>query len=188
MLLFNYSSIDELNSDLMKCDRCHYCSKMVGGRGPAPTPLMIVGQHPGATEVKTGIPFSGSSGEILHNILDRVGIREAYLTNVLKCVPTGENISTVAIGACKYWLECEVDIVKPKIIVALGKVAMEALGAASGEITDSIYGIPTIGTYHTAYLQRLRKNVGMVKLKEVWGECKEHWMKISKYLHREEWN
>lgn len=126
---------------------------------------MIVGEGPGGTEDQFGVPLVGSSGQLLDKALWSVGITRdrIYTTNVIKCRPKGNRTPTVDEGifCANRWLDQEILLVKPKIIIALGGVALKYLNDPQARITkdrgkwfDTKYGIPAIATYHPAYLLR----------------------------------
>lgn len=193
-LFREYDTIKDMKIALSKCTYCVYGlhSKKVGGIGSPTASLMVVGQNPGPKEVGTGIPFSSVSGALLKDIISKVGIpmENCYLTNVIKCKPiVEEKIATVPVKCCKPWLDIEVDIVAPRLIVALGQVASDAvLGTNSpvGKVLQSRFGIPGIGTYHTAYIQRL-KNSGtsdyaLNKYRTIKKEVYEHWKLVASII------
>jgi uracil-DNA glycosylase family 4 len=166
----------------------------VGGIGSPRTNLMVVGQHPGPKEVSTGVPFSGTSGDMLKRIMRKFGMdpKDCYLTNVVKCKPIGEDkVNIQAIKICgSAWLDYEVDIVGPKLILALGLIAANYLvgkDTEMGKVVMSKYGIPVVTTYHTAYLLRLKgaasgsdaPQISKDIYERVGKEMAEHWKVVG---------
>ena len=167
LLLVNHAKLSE---DLQKCDHCPLCKE--GNRGPTSyngsiaSPFMIVGEGPGETEDQYGVPLVGKSGQLLDKALWSVEITRdnVYTTNVIKCRPKHNRTPTVDEGCfcAGHWLDKEIALVQPKVIVALGSVALKYLYRPDGRITKdrgqwftTKYGIPAIATYHPAYLLRL---------------------------------
>jgi len=111
---------------------CKECSlgkhnQCLAGTGPVPSQLMIVGQNPGLTEIRTGLPFQGKSGELLNQVLRQVGLerKEIYITNIVKgYIAPGKNVSKTTVRICSSkHLAKEVEVVKPKVIICLGAKA-----------------------------------------------------------------
>lgn len=141
-----------------------------GCTGPERSPLMIVGEGPGAVEDEYGVPLVGQSGRLLDRALASVGIsrERVYVTNVVKCRPRGNRTPTPAEGAycAERWLVREIAALKPAVIVALGKVALRFFAPQERSIVRSrgswrqwqaadgtVY--PVLPTFHPAYLLRL---------------------------------
>lgn len=132
--------------------------------GPTDAPLMIVGEGPGGVEDEYGGPLVGPSGQLLDKALLSVGITRdrVYVTNIVKCRPKGNRTPTVAEGnECGgRWLAEEIRLLQPKVVVALGKVALRFfLGHDAGIIRSRGHwidyrGIPVMPTFHPAYLLR----------------------------------
>ncbi|WP_238528233.1 uracil-DNA glycosylase [Acetonema longum] len=160
----------ELIEKLYQCNLCHLCNE--GNLGPTAfngsmaSPIAIVGEGPGETEDQFGVPLIGNSGKLLDKALWSVGITRdrVYTTNIIKCRPKGNRTPTVDEGSfcATRWLDNELAAVKPRIIIALGSVALKYLLNANARITkdrgkwfQTKYGIPAIATYHPAFLLRL---------------------------------
>lgn len=132
--------------------------------GPTDAPLMIVGEGPGGVEDEYGGPLVGPSGQLLDKALLSVGITRdrVYVTNIVKCRPKGNRTPTVTEGnECGgRWLAEEIRLLQPKVIIALGKVALRFfLGHDAGIIRSRGHwidykGIPVMPTFHPAYLLR----------------------------------
>lgn len=125
---------------------------------------MFVGEAPGAEEDKTGEPFVGQAGRLLDNMLAAMNMsreRNVYIANVLKCRPPGNRTPTpFEADTCRPYLERQLALVKPRILVALGKSAASLLLGTDTSIASlrgrvhHYQGIPLIVTYHPAYLLR----------------------------------
>lgn len=165
-----YNNMSDLETELALCQQC--ALRREGNRGPTSyngvtaSPLMIVGEGPGGVEDEYGVPLVGPSGQLLDKALWSVGITRdlIYTTNIVKCRPKGNRTPTVDEGrfCAGHWLDEEIALVRPKVIVALGSVALKYLYGDNGRITkdrgrwfDTKYEVPAIATYHPAYLLRL---------------------------------
>jgi DNA polymerase len=134
------TSLDELRTAAAACQACHLWEKgtqTVFGEGPARADLMLVGEQPGDQEDKAGRPFVGPAGRILEQALDEAGIDRAtvYVTNTVKHFKweargkrrIHQKPNAAEVSACRPWLDSEIEAVQPKIVVALGAVAAQAL-------------------------------------------------------------
>ena len=165
-----FSSIPELENTLLTCNKCKLCQE--GNHGPTsyngltPSPLAIIGEGPGGVEDEYGVPLVGPSGQLLDKALWSVGITrdKIYTSNIIKCRPKGNRTPTLTEGqfCANAWLDQELALVKPMVIVALGSVALKYLLSPSARITkehgkwfNTKYDIPAIATFHPAYLLRL---------------------------------
>ena len=165
------AAVDELSalevtvSGCRKCSLCETRRQTVFGVGNPAADCMLVGEAPGAEEDRQGKPFVGRAGQLLDAMLFAVGMNrdEVYIANVLKCRPPqncdpqGEEVVR-----CEPYLHRQVDLVAPRLIVAMGRFAAqsllrttEAISRLRGrEFTYRDTGIPLIVTYHPAYLLR----------------------------------
>jgi uracil-DNA glycosylase family 4 len=165
----SFGSHQELEAALLACDKCHLRKDAIGPtsfNGTPDSPLAIVGEGPGGVEDEYGVPLVGPSGQLLDKALASVGVTRdrVYTTNVIKCRPKGNRTPTVEEGhfCAVNWLDAELAFVRPKVIIALGGVALKYLMGPHGRITkdrghwfETKLGIPAIATYHPAYLLRL---------------------------------
>lgn len=145
------------------CGLCRDRTNAVPGEGNPRAQLMLVGEGPGATEDATGRPFVGQAGKLLDEILLAIDVpRETvYITNIVKCRPP-QNRKPLPdeIAACIPYLHRQIDLIRPKVLLALGGTAGEAmLGVRKGlgELRNRVHtfnGIPLIVTYHPAALLR----------------------------------
>jgi uracil-DNA glycosylase family 4 len=146
-----------------KCRLHNSRTQVVTGKGPLDANIVIISEAPGRVEDETGIPFNNKegAGKILSALLSAANIRreEVYITNIVKCRPPNNRVPDLEeIEACKEHLKYELELVKPKVILALGDVAALVLTGKSvnkwrGFIFSSNYlaQIPTLVTYHPAY-------------------------------------
>lgn len=160
--------LKELEEELHNCQQCKLRQDAiapVGWYGCPDSPIVFVGEGPGGVEDDYGCPLIGPSGQLLDKALwaakmtrDRV-----MTTNVIKCRPKGNRTPDLAEAdfCARRWLERELEILQPKVIVALGGVAMHYLGNADMRITrdrgqwfKTQQGFDCIATYHPAYLLR----------------------------------
>jgi DNA polymerase len=125
---------------------------------------MFVGEGPGAEEDERGEPFVGQAGKLLDAMLASVGMRRGdnvYIANAVKCRPPGNRTPEAdEMAACRPYLEHQIELVRPKLLIALGRPAAQTLletevkiGAARGRVF-SYRDIPVVVTYHPAYLLR----------------------------------
>lgn len=175
----SFSNHAELEQELLACSACPLRKDAIGPtscNGTLHSPLAIVGEGPGGVEDEYGVPLVGPSGQLLDKALFSVGVTRdlIYTTNVIKCRPKNNRTPTVEEGefCAARWLDEEMSIVKPKVIIALGSVALKYLFGPEGRITkhrgqwfETKYGIPAIATYHPAYLLRL---IGKDLVKAKW--------------------
>jgi DNA polymerase len=173
-------TLDELRREAAGCRACDLwkdATQTVFGEGAVGAQMMLVGEQPGDKEDIEGKPFVGPAGHLLDKALEQAGIdrRRAYLTNAVKhfrWVRRGkrrlhEKPNAGQIRACKPWLEAEVAVVKPHIIVLLGAVAAQSvMGPAfrvsrqRGEVMPSPLGVPVLATVHPSSILRAADAAG----------------------------
>lgn len=157
----------ELKSCVAACTACALHAKRnktVFGVGDEQADWLFVGEGPGADEDEQGEPFVGQAGKLLDNMLGAIDLRRGsnvYIANIVKCRPPGNrNPQPEEAQACSPYLQRQIELIKPRLIVALGKVAaVNLLGrdASIASLRGSVHdcrGIPLIVTYHPAYLLR----------------------------------
>ena len=114
-----------------KCALCHTRTNLVFGVGPAQSEILFVGEGPGAEEDRLGLPFVGRSGQLLDLMLDAVDLsreKNVYIANIVKCRPPGNRDPLPEeSAACMEWLDAQTAIIRPKVIVCLGRVAAARL-------------------------------------------------------------
>jgi DNA polymerase len=158
---------DTLAARVSVCERCRLCERRtnsVFGVGDRDADWMLIGEAPGENEDKQGEPFVGQAGKLLDSMLHAVALsREdnVFIANVIKCRPPGNrNPELDEVARCEPYLKRQVELVKPKLIVALGRFAAQSLlkteasiASLRGRVHD-YQGVPVIVTYHPAYLLR----------------------------------
>ncbi|MBY4829064.1 uracil-DNA glycosylase [Burkholderia dolosa] len=158
---------DALAARVADCTRCRLCEKRtntVFGVGDRDADWMLIGEAPGENEDKQGEPFVGQAGKLLDNMLQSLSLRRGdnvYIANVIKCRPPGNrNPEPDEVARCEPYLQRQVALVKPKLIVALGRFAAQTLLKTDASIASlrgrvhAYEGVPVIVTYHPAYLLR----------------------------------
>ncbi len=164
---------DELEATIRECARCGLCrgrTHAVPGIGDRNASWLFVGEGPGRNEDLEGEPFVGPAGKLLDNMLKALKLArgvDTYIANIVKCRPVdadGRDRPPVRneVATCRPFLERQIDLIKPRVIVALGKTAAisllglneeTSLASLRGE-SHSYQGIPVVVTYHPAYLLR----------------------------------
>jgi DNA polymerase len=139
-------------------------TQTVFGVGDEGADWMLIGEAPGAEEDRLGEPFVGQAGKLLDNMLAAIGLKRGenvYIANVLKCRPPGNrNPEPEEVARCSPFLERQIELVKPKLVVAMGRFAAQTLLATDASIASlrgrvhAYAGVPLIVTYHPAYLLR----------------------------------
>ncbi len=173
-----------VRADLGDCTRCALAttrSNIVFGDGAADAPLVFVGEAPGADEDRTGVPFVGRAGELLDKMIVAMGWRrsDVYIANVLKCRPPGNRTPLAdEIAACRPFLDAQLGVLAPRIVVALGRPAANTLLGTDAPISalrgrfHELNGLRVMPTFHPAYLLREpdRKRDAWADLKLVMAE------------------
>ena len=178
---FTAKSLAELRSEIGDCRRCKLCSgrkNIVFGMGNPRARLMFVGEGPGRDEDLQGEPFVGRAGQLLTDIITKgMGLKreDVYIANVVKCrPPDNRNPEPDEVTACEPFLKNQIDLVRPQVIVGLGKFAVQTLLQSKVPITKlrgiwhRYQGIKLMPTFHPAYLLR---NPADKKL--VWEDIKK---------------
>ena len=174
-------SLEELRAAIGDCRLCKLCSgrtNLVFGVGNPKAELMFVGEGPGRDEDLQGEPFVGRAGQLLTDIITKgMGMKreDVYIANVVKCrPPENRNPEPDEVAACEPFLKKQIDLVQPRVIVGLGKFAVQTLLQSKIPITKlrgkwhSYHGIKLMPTFHPAYLLR---NPADKKL--VWEDIKK---------------
>jgi uracil-DNA glycosylase family 4 len=177
-------TLGDIRSELGECTRCKLSTtrtKIVFGVGAADAPLMFVGEAPGADEDRVGDPFVGKAGQLLDKMIEAMGWTRAgvYIANVLKCRPPGNrNPEPDEVAQCHPFLQAQIASVRPRVLVALGRPAANALLASNAPISalrgtfHDYRGIRLMPTFHPAFLLRSpdRKRDAWSDLKMVMAE------------------
>ncbi len=175
---------DQLEAAVRGCRGCdlHVSRKQaVLGVGKRDAELMIVGEAPGAEEDRLGEPFVGRAGKLLDNMLAAIGLHrgEVYIANILKCRPPGNrNPSVEEAAACAPYLQRQLALVAPRVILALGGVAAHNLLATEesvGRLRGRLHPLPggegeVLVTYHPAYLLRRPEEKA-----KAWADLQQLW-------------
>jgi len=151
-------------SECRACSLCQQRKQAVLGVGDRQAEWLFIGEGPGAEEDVQGEPFVGQAGKLLDNMLAALDLKRGnnvYIANAVKCRPPGNRTPEAAeMAACRPYLERQIALIKPKIIVLLGKAAVhsvlhedKSLASMRGRSFD-FQGIPVVVTYHPAYLLR----------------------------------
>jgi uracil-DNA glycosylase family 4 len=160
------TTLGEIAQLVAACTKCRLCegrTRTVPGEGPDDARLMVVGEGPGRVEDETGRPFVGAAGELLTKILGAIGLprERVFICNVVKCrPPENRQPQYDEIAACLPYLYRQIEILKPKVILAMGNTAAQTLLNAKqslGSMRNHVHrfrGIPVIVTYHPAALLR----------------------------------
>jgi uracil-DNA glycosylase len=154
-------------ADVRACTACGLCRsrrQAVPGVGDTGAEWMFVGEAPGAEEDARGEPFVGQAGRLLDNMLAALGMERTsnvYIANVLKCRPPGNRTPEPGeVDACRPYLDRQIALIRPKLIVALGRSAATTLLGVDATIASlrgrvhGYQGVPLVVTYHPAYLLR----------------------------------
>jgi DNA polymerase len=184
-----HGSDSDLSDLRAKAEQCQLCPelaktrhKVVFGSGSPHAKLVFVGEAPGADEDLQGLPFVGRAGQLLTKIIEAMGLTrdQVYICNVLKCRPPGNRQpAPKEVENCRPYLKRQLELIKPRVVVALGNHAVRALLQIEGGITglrgtfQKYEGIPVMCTYHPAYLLR-----SPGEKRKVWEDMK----KVMKFL------
>ncbi len=158
---------EALEAAVAGCQACGLCERRrntVFGVGDRQADWLIVGEAPGEQEDLQGEPFVGPAGKLLDNMLRAIGLdreNKVYIANVLKCRPPGNrNPEPAEVAQCEPFLRRQVALLQPKIILAMGRFAVQSLLGTTepiGKLRGRLYdyqGVPVVVTYHPAYLLR----------------------------------
>ncbi|MGD9152709.1 MAG: uracil-DNA glycosylase [Gammaproteobacteria bacterium] len=156
----------ELQEQVKKCALCGLektRTQTVFGAGNQRADLLVIGEAPGANEDRQGEPFVGRAGMLLNAMLHAIGLdrKDIYIANILKCrPPNNRDPLPREVGLCTPYLKKQIELIKPKLIVTVGRIAAqfllntdESMGRLRGKVFE-YEGIPVIATYHPAYLLR----------------------------------
>lgn len=175
------TALESLRSEIGECTRCRLCegrTHLVFGVGDPKARLMFVGEGPGYEEDRQGLPFVGRAGQLLNRIIRSIGMNreEVYIANIVKCRPP-ENRTPLPdeVTTCSPFLLRQIQAIRPRVVCALGGVAVQTLLETSasisrvrGEFRFLPDGTPVMPTFHPAYLLRNPE-----KKKEVWEDMKK---------------
>lgn len=163
--------LQALQQECLACRRCGLCEthhSVVFGQGAAHAEVMLVGEGPGANEDEQGLPFVGKSGQLLDHYLEAVDLsrdKNVYIANIVKCrPPQNRDPLPEESAACMPWLRQQFQLIRPKIVVCLGRVAAQrmldpgfSISRDHGKFFDK-QGTLFMATYHPAALLRYPDN------------------------------
>ncbi len=174
---------DRLIRKILTCQACPLYrgrTQAVPGEGNRQARLMFVGEAPGRDEDLQGRPFVGRAGQLLTKIIQAMGFsrEEVYIANVIKCrPPENRTPKPDEVKSCSPFLLRQIELVKPKVIVALGKVAVDFLLPGARSMSEvrgkfgQFQGIPVMPTFHPSYLVRNEGNKEIKRM--VWEDMKK---------------
>ena len=167
------SALSELYQEIARCQKCEiakYRTKVVPGEGAEDAKIMFIGEAPGWHEDQQGRPFVGPAGQFLDQLLASINLKreQVYIANVIKCRPQGNRDPLPSeIRDCRPWLENQIEIIRPKMIVTLGRYSMAMFfpGKTIGKIhgtTQKRDDVIYYAMYHPAaalHQQSLRRSI-----------------------------
>jgi len=183
--LSNPERLERLHRAVLVCTRCGLSgtrTNAVPGTGPCPAEIMIVGEAPGFNEDAQGKPFVGQAGKLLDTLLAGIGLRreDVYITNVLKCrPPQNRDPMPNEVESCAPYLTWQLKLVEPKVVIVLGRHALERLLPGHGPISRvhgqlvERGGINYVAVYHPAAALH---NGSLV------GDLQEDFLKVRRHL------
>ena len=163
-----FEELEQIRGKCLKCTKCELCktrTNVVFSDGIPNSKLMLVGEAPGYWEDQKGKPFVGKAGQLLDKIFECVGLsreKDVYICNTIKCrPPENRNPLPEEKQACKEYLEAQIEILQPKIIIVCGNIALNSLlpnergiTRARGKWFDGPFGSKMIPIFHPSYLLR----------------------------------
>ncbi len=181
---------EELKCVKEECEKCQKCrlaktrTNIVFSDGIPNSKLMLIGEAPGANEDATGIPFVGRAGKLLDKIFESVGLsrqNNVYICNTVKCrPPENRNPEPDEKEACRHFLDKQIEILKPRIILICGAVALNSMMGLKGGITrvrgqwfDGPYGSRMMPIFHPSYLLRYQSHEKGSPKWLMWQDIKE---------------
>src|SRR4030066_1240892 len=180
--------LNNLREEIGDCHRCKLSKgrkNIVIGAGNADAKLMFIGEAPGKEEDIQGEPFVGEAGMLLTKLIEKMGFKKdsVYIANIIKCrPPMNRDPEDDEIISCRVFLDKQIDIIAPKIIITLGRIALQTLmnndkikiTAARGTFLE-YKGIPVMPTFHPAYLLRNPKDKWLT-----WADVQKVMERMSK--------
>jgi DNA polymerase len=157
------AAVAQIIASCRKCKLCDGRTNTVPGEGPANARLVVIGEGPGRTEDETGRPFVGRAGELLTKILEAIKLPrdQVFICNIVKCRPPENRLPQYdEIAACLPFLYRQIELVKPKVILAMGGTAAQSLLSTKqslGALRNQVHrfrSVPVVVTYHPAALLR----------------------------------
>lgn len=182
-----YKNIEEVKNacrDCRKCDLAKTRINVVFGEGVFSSKIMLIGEGPGQQEDETGKPFVGKAGQLLDKILESQGFsreKNIYICNVIKCRPPGNRVPTdEEAAACREYLDAQIHLMKPKIIILCGATAVKAMLNIKQGITkirgqwfEGPLGSKMMPFFHPSYLLRNQSKAEGSPKWNTWQDIKE---------------
>ena len=182
------SALSELYEEIARCQKCEiakYRTRVVPGEGAEDADIMFIGEAPGWYEDQQGRPFVGPAGKFLEELLDLINLKrqQVYIANVIKCRPQGNRDPLPQeMLNCRRWLERQIELIRPQIIVTLGRYSMalffpqKSIGKIHGT-AEKRDGIIYYAMYHPAaalHQQSLRETIkaDMLKIPQLLAQAK----------------
>ena len=179
----DWKALEQAVAGCRGCALCETRTRTVFGVGDRDARLMVIGEAPGADEDRQGEPFVGRAGQLLTAMLAAIGLarEQVYIANVLKCRPPGNRDPQAAeVAACRAYLDRQIALIRPELILAVGGVAAKNLlqtDTPVGRLRGRVHrygdsGIPLRVTYHPSYLLRRpeEKAKAWADLQQVWRD------------------
>ncbi len=183
------SALSELYKEIALCEDCElakYRTKVVPGEGPEDADIIFIGEAPGWHEDQQGRPFVGPAGHFLDELLHSIGMTrdDVYIANVIKCrPPTNRDPLPSEMMACRKWLDRQIELIRPKMIVTLGRYSLAQFfpGSSIGKVHGTARkkeGIIHFAMYHPAaalHQQSLRQTIqeDMLKIPRLLAQAEE---------------
>jgi uracil-DNA glycosylase len=163
--------LKDLRDEIGECVRCKLSKQrknIVFGDGNPDAALMFIGEGPGREEDIQGLPFVGDAGMLLTKLIEKMGLKrkDVYIANIVKCRPPGNrDPEEDEVATCRQFIEAQIEIIKPRVIMTLGRIALQTLlenpklkiSLSRGSFLD-YRGVPVMPTFHPAYLLRNPKD------------------------------
>lgn len=178
--------LEEIQSEVNDCRKCSLYqtrNKTVLGQGSLRPEIMFIGEAPGADEDRQGCPFVGKAGMLLNKMIEAMGLtkEDVYIGNILKCRPPGNRTPAFdEMDKCLGFLEEQIDLLQPEVIITLGKTAVQGLlGEKSIYITKirgnwmKYKGINLMPTFHPSFLLRPPLDQQRERKRQVWTDLKQ---------------
>ena len=169
-------TLEDLNNKILRCEKCALSKtriNVVPGGGSDSANIMFIGEGPGKNEDEQGVPFVGAAGKMLDKLIESIGLtrKDIYIANVVKCRPPGNRDPLPEeVDACRDWLDQQVEIIKPKLIILLGRHSMDRFlpnqkisldhgkpKRRNGQVYFPIYH-PAAALYRNSLLEDLKKD------------------------------
>jgi DNA polymerase len=157
---------ETLAAEVAACTRCGLCNtrkNTVFGSGDKMADWLLIGEGPGQHEDEQGLPFVGNAGQLLTEMIRALGLSrdEVFITNIVKCRPPNNRDPHVdEVASCQGYLQRQIALIRPKIILAVGRIAAQTLLATDAPLgklrgkVHTLHGVPVVVVYHPAYLLR----------------------------------